>query len=192
MSYFRRYLLKLINSPTSDKLLLCSGYISENESYSILTDKLLNAISSQNIKVITVAGMLPSKNKYKLFIRRLKNNNIDVVSYKAKKNNWHAKVAIKLNDEDPVAGLIGSSNLTAPAYRENQSKFNYEADVLIWKDDPRYNRYFREEIGNIIDNLLGPIDTILNPEINQPDEYERLKAIYNTIIHEEGLELFEI
>lgn len=194
ISYFRRYLLKLINSPTSDKLLLCSGYIWEYSNYSILNDELLNAISSQNVEVITVAGMLSGQgnweNKYKSFVKRLKSNNIKVVSYKAKKKNWHAKVAIKLNGEDPIAGLIGSSNLTAPAYRENHGRFNYEADVLIW--DPRYDWYFRVDIGDFIDNPLGPIDTILNPDIRQFDECERLKAIYNTTMNEEGLELFEI
>ncbi|MCG2718989.1 MAG: hypothetical protein L6408_09200 [Nanoarchaeota archaeon] len=197
ISYFRRELLGLINSPASNKLLLCSGYISEGrrrrkQNYSVLNDGLLVAINSQCKEVITVRGMYSNKKAYDLFVKKLRNSGVKVTPRKVKKGKWHAKVAIKVDKNNrPVAGLIGSSNLTRPAYGENYNGFNCEADVLIWENTSTYNQYFREGIKNFIEDPLGPVDTILNPDTEQPDESKKLEGIYNKIMRESEEEWVE-
>jgi len=209
ISYFRRCLLKLIHTPGITELLLCSGYISERyinpyyrwryPLYSILQDDLLNELLITNPKVITVGGMLnfPGwRNSYDNFVRDLRNNNINVDAYIAPKNNWHAKIAMALDKNGPIAGIIGSSNLTRPSYGETNRnfygrpyyKFNHESDVLIWKDEPSYDLYFRKEVNFSFEDPLGPIDVILNREVKQSKEYERMNSIYNLIMNNSGLQ----
>ena len=48
---------------------------------------------------------------------------------------WHSKIALKITDDNSaIAGLIGSSNLTGAAVRENKKYFNYESDIYLWKN----------------------------------------------------------
>ena len=191
-SYFRRYLLKLVNLPRSNRLLLCSGYTQESRGYSILNDQLLATIVSNDLEVITVAGKLSHNwpNQYRDFVRRLRASGISLKSYRARRKNWHAKVAIKLRGDVPVAGIIGSSNLTRPAYGEPFADYNYEADVVVWVDKPHISRSFEEDTRALPDPL-GPIRVVLNPEVEQPDEVTRLKALYREIMAQEGLEPYE-
>ena len=48
---------------------------------------------------------------------------------------WHAKIAVILNEndsgDDPISAIVGSSNLTRPAYGEYGS-WNHECDVVLW------------------------------------------------------------
>lgn len=125
------------------------------------------------------------KTKYLDFVKKLKANHIRTTTGKLK-SNWHAKVAMKLSGEVPVAGLIGSSNLTGPAYGQGRKSFNYEADVLIWTNTTANARHFRSGLTDFvnINNPLGPIDSLLNDEIEQANEETRLKALYDRIMDE--------
>lgn len=193
VSHFRRNLLKLIRLPSTDRLLLCSGYISEGNYYSILDDELFRAIVHGCNEVTTIAGMFSNylgswEQRYDTFVERLRQSGLAIKSFKIKGGNWHAKIALKLNGDKPIAGLLGSSNLTGPAYRENRGRFNHEVDILIWENTPSTNKYFRMDMIEKNDmNPLGPIDAILNQDIKQPDENERLMAIYKIIIEQTHL-----
>ena len=189
ISHFRRNLMRLISAPNSNRLLLCSGYVSEGKRYSVLDDGLLNAIRTANVQVTTVAGMFRYnawKNRYDNFVKKLKNNHVPTTSGKLL-SNWHAKVAMKLSGKTPVAGLIGSSNLTRPAYGQGYKRFNYEADVLIWTNNPINDKHFRTELEDWVSDPLGPMDSVLNDKIKQADEETRLKALYNRIMEQTNL-----
>lgn len=194
LSYFRQNLLNIINLPTINKLVLCSGYISESDYYSVLDDGLLQAIANRNVDVTAVAGMMSYnyREKYILFINKLRDNNINVNPYIAKNKRWHAKIAIVLKNERPIAGIIGSSNLTGPAFRENWGRFNHEADVLIWIDQSRYDKYFQENTKRDVRDPLGPIFSIINDKIDPLNEQIRLKGLYRKIVNEENIDEFKI
>ncbi len=183
-SHFRRNLLNLIRTPGTEKLLLCSGYVSEGSSYSVLNDELLHAIQSHCSKVITVAGMFGFFNwkpRYLDFVRKLKTSGINVDSYSIKRGNWHAKVAMKLNHERPIACIVGSSNLTSSAYREKKGRFNHEADVLMWEDSALLDRHFRPT-NERQEDLIDPIYAVLNDRIPQSNETDRMRKLYQLIM----------
>lgn len=48
-----------------------------------------------------------------------------------KKIQYHKKIAIKISDEKISMCIIGSSNLTLPAYEDNKD-YNQEVDILLW------------------------------------------------------------
>lgn len=202
-SYFKQDLLGLIHIPGVDKIVICSGYFHECDDYSVLNEDLLREINNHCKELIVVSGHGNFNNQYEIFKRRLKSETkgVMITSYKAKKSNWHAKIALAIKSDKPIAGLIGSSNLTGPAYSEKYWKYNYESDVLIWKKDIFLDKYFLnpsyEELAFMhhdwnIENIrerghndyVGPdqpIYLILDPSVNQSEEEERLNEIYNRL-----------
>lgn len=192
-SPFRRMLNMLLTSPIGDSSILCSGYIWQpnGSHYNVLDDGLRNSLISgcQGGELTTVAGKFyPSyyEDYYRNFIQDLRLHGVRVRAYFAPKKNWHAKIAIRLNKGTPVAALVGSSNLTSPAYGVGR-KWNYEADVLIWIKGKKYTRYFRDDG---MDLSIGRLELILAPQIKQPSENNQLEGIYKDVMETE-LEQFE-
>lgn len=52
--------------------------------------------------------------------------------FRALNDDFHAKIAMKLYKGTPIAAIVGSSNLTKPAFNDNYNFFNHEADMFIW------------------------------------------------------------
>jgi hypothetical protein len=188
-SPFRQLLNMLLTSPYGDSAIICSGYIWQpsSGSYKVLDDGLRNIIKRGCRKkgVTTVAGMFrPNyfQNYYRNFITDLRANGVQVSAYTVPRKNWHAKIAIRMCGDKPVAALIGSSNLTGPAYGINRTNWNYEADVLIWIPHNKHNSYFRDDG---MDNSKGKIEAILDPDFRQMTEKEQLHEIYNDVMQEE-------
>jgi len=178
----------MLRAPLGDSAVICSGYIWEpTAGYAVLSDGLLPAIQaacSSNI-LTTIAGKFyPAyyRNYYANFISRIQAKGISVKAHYAPQKNWHAKIAIRTYRGRPVAALVGSSNLTGPAYGINRKRWNYEADVLIWTSADGLDGYFRD------DNLrqsLGKLELMLDREVQQPSEEEQLKAIYDDVFDTE-------
>jgi len=209
LSYFRRFLSKMISIPNTNRFLLCSGYVSESSFYSTLDDQLLNDIttfcSNPNSELITIAGRFGYKmgsvnlhnskaeSRYKRFVAKIKRNGITPKAYIAPNKNWHAKIAMILKDENPIACIIGSSNLTQPAYSENlqNDEFSYECDVVIWKQtnflDKHFQLFTENEMKIDKNDPFSPIHLLINTKLDQPNELKRLKALYKEIMSE-GLE----
>jgi|GEM_PF-2316028 len=205
-SPFRVLLKKLIELQDGDSVILCSGYIQDiiraqsSRAYSISEDELVNYLKRGCVsgKVLTIAGKLKSYGKtkqptwytqYENFIRNLQSNGLRVEAWSAPNKNWHAKIAIRLKGKTPIAAIIGSSNLTRPAYGIPNSNppissfvnWNFEGDVLIWSD-AKYNAVFKENIEEV--RGIGDMVLTLDPEVEQPDEQQQLWDIYNYVMHE--------
>lgn len=194
VSYFRENLLRLIETPRSDGLIICSGYISIGSRYSILDDLLLDAIVKNCKNVITVGAMFfnpDAKKRYYHFVSTLSMSGVNIHPFIAKNNKWHAKIAMKIREDKPVAALIGSSNLTAPAYRENYTAFNHECDVLIWENAHDLNFHFKKPFKSRSDSF-GPMYTILDKDFEQVDESERLMKLYRAIKNNDFLIPFKL
>lgn len=93
--------------------------------------------------------------KYKSLAMSLKRESLaSGYSYKAlmdKDKKWHSKIALKVRDGQVLAAIIGSSNLTIPAYGQKgeiwigkTKNFPYECDVLIW-DENRIGNVFESD-----------------------------------------------
>jgi len=153
-SFFRQHLLNMV-SPLieGDSLILASGFFQEDptKDYAVLNDRLLDAIcSNEKIRNIQIIGAMRSPAPFRQFCDKLEENWPHGRPERHRMSNWHAKIAMKLKtplngtEKIPVCAIIGSSNLTRPAYGvENdvpsavtsKIKFNYECDVLIFSND---------------------------------------------------------
>ncbi|MBK5190707.1 MAG: hypothetical protein JJE19_04335 [Methanosarcinales archaeon] len=192
-SPLRQMLNMLLQSPAGDSAILCSGYIWQptGNRYNILDDGLRSAIVSgcNGGTLTTVAGKF-SFNYYKAYYRNfildLRSKGVNVVPYYAPKKNWHAKIAIRMSGSKPVAALVGSSNLTGPAYGLNRN-WNFEADVLIWTKKGKQTEFFRDDGLN---QDLGRFEVILDLEFTQLDEEDQLEGIDKDVMDAE-LERFE-
>ena len=192
-SPFREMLHRLIKLSEGDDLILCSGYIwepqtgSSNFKYNILDDELLDAlkIGCQGKEITTIAGKLDERwlDYYKNFVKRLKQAGFRVKPYFAPKRNWHAKIAIRLSQGKPIAAIIGSSNLTGPAYGENRYSWNFESDVLIWENSQKLNGIFNETFQG--ETPFGDLRLVMNSDIHQMNEREQLNRIFRDTIDNE-------
>ena len=203
-SPFREMLHRLITSIRGGEVYLCSGYIWQPcqagtclGSYSVLDDKLLQALMrAAPARIVTIAGKLDYpiwQLGYRNFVLSLKKHFKNVDAYIAPRRNWHAKIAIRLNEHgEPIAGLVGSSNLTRPAYGLNSRKWNFEADVLIWIPDSKFNKIFGSPY-EAFDNqrLLGDLHLLLDASKNQYSEFEQLRKLREYVM-ESGLKRFDV
>lgn len=120
--------------------------------YSILDNGLRRSILSRNnfeIDTISSRSNRDWREAYENFVRKLKRNiynsknNIEFRAFFGDKDTskLHAKIMIgyKIINENyiPVILMLGSSNLTKPAF-EKGLDFNYESDIILW-DDEEYN-----------------------------------------------------
>jgi len=206
-SYFRDNLLGMI-SRTQDlngnRLILASGYFSEyeNQAYSICGDNLKQALENNSkiceIDIIGAKGSIKSFNRFCEKIRSLGRER--VIPIQLPKNNWHAKIAMILKPTKegkrgtiPVCAIVGSSNLTRPAFGitprpqnvNSDVKFNYECDVLIFSNDYfsdfSNNEHFTKIFPEIEEHRGG---SIYFPKIDQTfalSESEQLMALFNLI-----------
>ena len=192
-SPFRRQLQRLCRLPAPGDLILCSGYIWEPESgYSVLEDDLLEciAVGCHGKTVTTIAGKLQKSGyidwlqHYKNFVARLQRAGIAVRPYIVPRRNWHAKIAIKLDGiGQPLAAIVGSSNLTGPAYREGWRTWNYESDVTIWRPNAGVDSHLNST-SEQIPNPYEEITCVLDPHTPQPTKEERLQALYRDVFRE--------
>lgn len=162
-SYFRQHLLNMISDRIEgDTLILAYGYFQEEdplqnpEKYSTSEDLLIDAIiKNKKIQEIRVIGAKGSSGPFTRFCTKLQNQwKRTVTPQEIKSKNWHAKIAMKFKsvtkndgsvEKSPVCAIIGSSNLTRPAYgtslfkpRPEISKFtrfNHECDVVIFVNE---------------------------------------------------------
>ena len=67
----------------------------------------------------------------------------------APERDWHAKIAVRFDKSGQLrAAIVGSSNLTDPAFGARRWTWNYECDVTIWTGDPALDQYFRDDNGD--------------------------------------------
>lgn len=169
-SPFRDYLLALAGSTSGDELVLCSGYFAQKVS----ADRLAGAIKgNSSLAKVQIYGHHGVGTDFLSFARDIKSAHLATSAFEqaANPNKWHAKVALLLKAGEPLAGIIGSSNLTQPAYRAPASYWNYECDVVI---DPH-------DILNVDVGAGSVIQAILDPTVQQPDELARLKELLDEV-----------
>lgn len=190
-SPFRRLLLGLVAAPGADSLIIGSGYIWEPSppfTYAILADQLGAAIANGCAagEVTTIAGKLTIakwRAYYANFVNGLRQVHPHVVPLFAPRRNWHAKIAIRHDSgAAPIAALVGSSNLTGPAFAEPHLAWNYECDALIWQDTPVLTSYFRDLLRDLPDDRVSRMDLILDPKVEQPTEVQQLEHLRTQIL----------
>ena len=154
INLFRDLLIDTACSNIGNKILICSGFFQEhfkNSSYKATAEQNFISKFKNTKKEITTIGIhnncwLPS---YKNFVNEFRKHNIPIKALKRKKFKWYAKVYLLFEDDTPIFGIIGSSNITKNAFSDDPKSFNIEADVIIWKDDINLNRIIEGNFSNI-------------------------------------------
>ncbi|NUU96720.1 hypothetical protein [Marinitoga sp. 1138] len=179
-SLFREYINSILKnlgniSKKNVKVYFGTGYIQYNKYYDILSDGLEDAINiaiqtNKNIKFIFVSDTTDKdwKQCYKNFENAIRkqfsnfSNNFNFYTTNSQKNmKWHAKIFLVTICNTPQIALIGSSNLTRPAYsyrgnNENSIKYNIETDTIIWRNEKQLNFVMyniRDEIEKKIEKI---------------------------------------
>ena len=182
---FREYLHRLI-SLDGEKLIISSGFIAEGK-FSLLNPNNmlphLNAAVGRGLsKIIFIAGKFNTyfgrgyRTKFDDLIDKL------VVLFgsriiKISQDRWHAKISIRILKGEPIAAIVGSSNLTTTAYGIGMGKnWNKECDVIIWDNS-------HKEIWKKFSEIYKEgEDTIYFEDIKGNfDERRRLNDLYDEI-----------
>lgn len=201
ISYFRRNLLKILDYPNFTKVIISSGYFQENLfHYNILNDGILSSIlgnpNSANIEYTIIAGKFnrtsdPWRNSFDTFLRNLRHNGVNFRAYIEKRGKWHAKIAIGIEINKPKVVLLGSSNLTRPAFCEPNVNFNVEADILLLVNEQELINSFNIQ-ENSSQHPLSEIIANLSNEYNQANIEERIQAINDNFFENNLLEEYHI
>lgn len=143
INYFRDIILDSINSGEGDSAIICSGFFQENfknNSYQVsLEGNFADSLKNNNIKLTTI-GIHNStwKNSYRNFVNNLRTKGVNITPLYKNRLRWHAKVYILKRENNPLLGIVGSSNFTRTAFSVNTT-FNYEADVVLWTKKSKKN-----------------------------------------------------
>lgn len=137
---FREFILNSLSLRIGDNALMCSGFFQEarGSSYRASSDGDLATILANTSTSLTTVGIhnnswTPS---YRDFIASLNRAGVNVAGYISSRLKWHAKIFILQKGNKPKLGIIGSSNITRPAFGITMP-FNYEADVVLWSGAKR-------------------------------------------------------
>lgn len=195
MNWFRDILIDSINSGAGNRVILCSGFFQEEEKYQASIERNLAEVLQRHSIEITTIGIHSYnwKQRYRNFRNSLLSAGVNITAKYTSNLKWHAKIFILKNNTNPVLGIIGSSNITRPAFAD-YAPFNYEADIVLWSNTNRIIDGMMTRIAERIrENTYDShevITTDYNPERNRGLSIEdRLNRLNNEI---ENLELRDL
>ncbi len=171
INWFRDILIDSINSGAGNRVILCSGFFQEGGKYQASLEKNLARVLHRRSIEITTIGIHNYNwlEKYKNFRNSLLSEGVNITAKYTPNLKWHAKIFILKNNTNPILGIIGSSNITRPAFSDDVP-FNYEADIVLWPNENRIIDSMMMRIAGIISNDTDYanelITTDYNPESN--------------------------
>jgi len=131
---FRAVATEFPKVATVDELILCSGFFQEDRwgYFASLENDFSSTLHNNNVKVTTY-GIHNSQwtTSYINFVNNLRSAGVNVNAKRKASMRWHAKILIYKYKGAPIVGIIGSSNITRPAFAITPP-FNYESDVLLY------------------------------------------------------------
>lgn len=187
VNLFRDLLIGSIKTGAGNNALLCSGFFQENfKGSTYQASQEINfgkEIANSKIELKTVGIHNGSwKKSYRDFRDNMKSLGANIQCFYKNGLRWHAKVFILSDGDDPVFGIIGSSNITRTAFGSIDN-FNYECDVMIWPDECKaIDKWFDAQMAGDIFNF-EVIKAPYIPEMNNGiSVVERLNALKSEIL----------
>ena len=140
---FRDAVISTIGSGHLDEVLICSGFYQENfqgSHFQVSGEASFAKVCAASKIRLTTVGVHNNtwKSSYRDFRDNMKAAGVAINSYYKAGLKWHAKVYIGFRGGDPLVGIVGSSNLTRPAFSVT-SPFNNECDVYLWDRKSKIN-----------------------------------------------------
>ena len=165
---FNELLLNSIDSGEGDNAIICSGFFQENAFSASFTTGLCCTLRRNKINLTTIGvynnSWVP---QYKTFRDNLISCGNTVSAKKTRNNKWHAKIFILKKGNDPIFGIIGSSNMTSRAFGIWRD-FNSEADVVLWDTSmTKINALCQQQTETNNDNIDDVIYADYNNERNR-------------------------
>ena len=157
---FREIILSSFQEPRLNNILLCSGFFQDRANYQASACFKASAPHFPCEKNLTTVGLYNAiwRKDYDTFTNSLRSikcqcgQPINVQKRRVSRYRWHAKVFIASENDRPMIGIIGSSNITNRAFGPS-TQWNYEADVVLWSaKDPTANAIVRGAIDRVEDN----------------------------------------
>lgn len=181
-NYFRQYLLAALNSGEVDKAIICSGFFQELPNYGLSRDTdFTNALLHNSISLLTLGiHNRQWRQQYDDACLNLRNRGVNILGYISRHYRWHAKIFIAYKKSTPILAIVGSSNMTNPAFGGNPraNQFNYEADVIFWNSRYRHlntvMKAQRQELDNLNDIFLLNYFPKLNGNLTTADRLTQL------------------
>ena len=194
---FRDLLVGSISTGAGDEALLCSGFFQENRGKhpplyrATLENNFARVVAKAKLEMTTVGVY---NHYWKQSYREFKNNMVaagaNISCFYKSGLKWHAKVFVLSKAGVPVFGIIGSSNITRPAFGSVKN-FNYECDVILWPDEQSIISSWLEEQLQEDD---FPFEIIRAPYIEEMNNglavQDRLQNLKDEIM-ESGLSVLE-
>lgn len=194
VNQFRDILIDSLASGEGDECYLGSGFFQEattvgigarhyraSQEISSNHNVFCCSLNGNNIKITTIGVHNPQwVRRYANFCQSLTRCGINLTPYLLRRS-WHAKTFVLLKDNRPILGIIGSSNITRPAFSSGGT-FNFEADVVMWDDSIRgIDRLISTTIESN-ENPFGLVVTDYDPDKNRGVTIDdRLKGIVSEI-----------
>lgn len=135
-NFFREVISRCVSESSLDDLYICSGFFQERKNFSASSELGHHLHSSKSITVVGIYNGL-WRSQFDDFvsslhkISRAKGLPLTINKRRTKGYRWHAKIFIACSGKTPVLAIVGSSNITRPAFG-NTKPWNYEADVVLW------------------------------------------------------------
>lgn len=180
---FRNIILNSLASSVGDEALLCSGFFQElrgSPPYQASKD-LGNSLSKSKVILTTVGihnkGWLK---EYQIFVKNLKKIiGNRVLPMHCSDFRWHAKIFILSIKDENILGIIGSSNITRPAFDITQP-YNKECDIILWNNAiSKLNEIIEQSMKEYEPEEL--IQSFYDEEINKLSINDRLKKLKDEI-----------
>lgn len=144
---FRDVIVRSLNSGLGTHGILCSGFFQENRGNYDASREPGFVRGARRLRELRTIGVYNQAwmGSYRAFCRHLRASHVRVRPFYKPGLRWHAKVFLLKRDGNPFLAVLGSSNITRPAFSDT-APFNWETDVVIWSDRPAPRRRRLEEI----------------------------------------------
>jgi hypothetical protein len=182
-NHFRDLLLAAVNSGAGRNALMCSGFFQElyrGDPYRASMEQGFGQVlASRRIRLTTIGihnnYWLPS---YRNFARNLRRLRVNLKALYVVKLRWHAKVFILATARRPLFGIVGSSNVTQPAFSTSK-RFNKEADVVLWDTQ---SKRIAMAVESVLERIADPHEVVraeycmtLNGGLSEVERLKRLE-----------------
>lgn len=195
ISYFKEFSMELLRITEPEEVIISSGYFWETDLYSdpftygyyfsqdedSNGDKVIDLLAG---KRVIIAGHMSSEyTDYDAMFGYLRDNlrsrlgQDNVTAYEHLSRKWHAKEMFfrkHINGEmHTVAGIVGSSNCTRPAFGDVNSYGNHEYGFNVEADTYIYDSSYDNVMGNVTrtyqrqdENGMHILRTSFQPRMN--------------------------
>lgn len=155
---FREIILRSFQEPKLNNILICSGFFQDRANYQASACFVASAPHLPCTKNLISVGLYNAiwRKDYDAFTKGLRSikcacgKPMNLEKRRVSKYHWHAKVFIASEDDRPLLGIIGSSNITNRAFGPSK-QWNYEVDVVLWNSQDTI-------VNAIVSGALGGLD----------------------------------